>query len=231
MPIPPDTLGQIELLIFDLDGTLIDSEQDLALSVNATLARMGRTLLPEDQIASYVGQGVTVLVRRALGEGASEEEVERGAAIFLDEYRAHMLDHTTPYPGVCKALEALLTRKLAVLTNKPVNFSRAILSGLGLDRYFFQVYGGNSFERKKPDPVGVLRLMAESKAPASKTLMIGDSATDVLTGRNSGVWTCGVTYGLGGPSLLKEQPDLIVNDLRELSALLTGAPEPGGGLS
>jgi phosphoglycolate phosphatase len=223
MPIPPDTLSQIELLIFDLDGTLIDSEKDLALSVNATLAQMGRAGLSQDRIASYVGQGVTVLVQRALGEGAGKEEVERGAAIFLNVYQEHMLDHTRTYPGVREALDALRNRKLAVLTNKPVNFTRAILAGLGLDRYFFQVYGGNSFETKKPDPVGVVRLMTEAGAPASKTLMIGDSATDVLTGRNSGVWTCGVSYGLGGPSLAEEPPDLLVNDLRELPAMLNDA--------
>ncbi len=220
MPIPPETLQRLELLIFDLDGTLIDSQADLALSVNATLERMGRATLPTERIASFVGQGVNVLMRRVLGEEAPEAEVKRAVEIFLEEYHEHMLDHTDAYPGVREALAALRGRSLAVLTNKPVNFSRAILAGLGLDRYFFQVYGGNSFENKKPDPIGILRLMTEAHVAASKTLMVGDSATDVLTGRNSGVWTCGVTYGLSSASLTDAPPDLMVNDLRELAALV-----------
>lgn len=220
MPISADALNRIQLLVFDLDGTLIDSETYLALSVNATLERMGSPTLSVEQVASYVGQGVSVLVRRALGEDAAEEEVNRGVTIFLDEYRERMLDHTKPYPGVCEALEELRTRKLAVLTNKPVHFSRSILDGLGLSRYFFQIYGGNSFENKKPDPVGLLQLMTEADVPASKTLMVGDSATDVLTGRNGGAWTCGVAYGIGAETLREEPPDFLVKDLRELSALL-----------
>ncbi len=223
MTISSQAIQDVSLLIFDLDGTLVDSEQDLALSVNNTLEKMGRARLPQEMIASYIGKGVNVLVQRALGEGSPAAEVERGVSTFLEEYRNHMLDHTNTYPGVREALEAVHDRKLAVLTNKPVNFSRAILAGLGLDAYFLKVYGGNSFPAKKPDPMGIETLMSELEVPASNTLMVGDSVTDILTGRNGGAWTCGVTYGIGSDTLAESEPDLVVGDLRELAALLNGA--------
>ncbi len=222
MAIPKEVLDRMELLIFDLDGTLVDSELDLANSVNATLQEIGRKPLDVERIASYVGRGVTVLVSRALGDGATEEEVNRATEIFLQHYREHMLDNTVPYPGVREALADLGKRKMAVLTNKPVNFSRRMLSGLGMAECFLRIYGGDSFENKKPDPIGINRLMEEIKVPASKTLMIGDSVSDILAGRNAGVWTCGVSYGFGAPTLDEAPPDLRIDDLRELPHLLNG---------
>jgi phosphoglycolate phosphatase len=222
MSIPAPALRDLRLLIFDLDGTLIDSKLDLALSVNAVRESLGLAPLDQEEIASYVGHGVTNLIRRALGDFATPENTEKGLALFLNYYRRHLLDHTVAYPGVREALEALHRRTLAVLTNKPVVFSREILSGLGLLGYFSWVYGGNSFERKKPDPMGVAKLMAEAGATSAQTLLIGDSDTDVLTGRNAGVWTCGVTYGFGAHSLVSAPPDLLLDDLRELPPLLYG---------
>lgn len=222
MKIPERVLTEIALLIFDLDGTLADTQEDLARSVNAMLARMGLGALPHDLIASYVGQGVANLVRRTIATNVTEENVEKGIAIFLEHYRLHMLDHTVLYPGVREALDSLRGRKLAVLTNKPVRFSHEMLSGLGIAGYFSFVYGGNSFDQKKPDPVGVQKLMADTGVTAERTLIVGDSDTDVLTGRNAGVWTCGVTYGFGARTFETDPPDLLVSDLRELPPLLKG---------
>ena len=224
MTLSKDALNDIQLLVFDLDGTLIDSKEDLALSVNAVREWMGMPRLPNETVASYVGQGVPTLIRRALANGAAgevtEEAVQEATAFFLDYYRAHMLDNTVTYAGVREALEELNDRTLAVLTNKPVAFSRAILAGLKLADHFAFVYGGNSFEQKKPDPVGVIKLMSDTGALPRETVMVGDSDTDVLTGRNAGVWTCGVTYGLGSHTLEKVTPDMLVRDLRELPPLL-----------
>jgi len=213
---------QVRLLVFDLDGTLVDSKQDLALSVNAMRTEMGLAPLPHDLIASYVGHGVTLLVRRSLGTQATGENVEKGLAFFLAYYRDHMLDHTSPYPGVAEALEKLGGHKMAVLTNKPVNFSREMLTRLGFASYFAYIYGGNSFPQKKPDPIGLHKLMEDLQISARETLMVGDSDTDVLTGRNAGVWTCGVTYGFGAHTLQKVSPDLVIDDMRELPPLLNG---------
>ena len=152
-----------ELLIFDLDGTLIDSKRDLADSVNAMRVHLGEPPLADETVYSYVGNGAPVLVRRAL-PGRPDEEIQRGLGYFLEYYRDHMLDATTLYPGVREALDELLAAnvKMAVLTNKPVRFSEHLIKGLGLDGHFFRIYGGNSFEEKKPHPIGIELLMEES---------------------------------------------------------------------
>jgi phosphoglycolate phosphatase len=213
-------LHDIRLLIFDLDGTLIDSKTDLVLSVNAMREQMGLTQLETAVVVSYVGAGIATLIRRALGEGASDDETARASTIFLDYYARHLLDNTVPYPGVRQALDELRDQKMAVLTNKRIDFSREILEGLGLARHFSWIYGDTSFSEKKPNPVGVLRLMSDTGTPARQTLIVGDSDTDVLTGRNAGIWTCGVTYGFGARTLKTVPPDLVLNDLRDLPPLL-----------
>jgi len=215
----------VRLLIFDLDGTLIDSKLDLALSVNAVRAWLGRPPLEPERIYSYIGQGAPMLIRRALEEGVSEEEVERGLKYFLEYYQAHMLDHTVPYPGVREGLERLAQRPntlLTVYTNKPERFSRQILEGLDLARFFRQVYGGNRFERKKPDPMGVEALLHEFQCAPQEAMMVGDSEIDVLTARNAGIWCAGVTYGLGAERLREYPPDLLLESLLELPARLDG---------
>jgi phosphoglycolate phosphatase len=216
--------GVIRLLIFDLDGTLIDSRLDLVHSVNATLRHMGRPELPEDVIASYVGDGAPTLIRRALGDDADNEPLVRsGLEYFLAYYREHKLDHTTVYDGIPDALAAIQNgahgrpRKMAVLSNKPVNPSRAIVEALGLGGFFTQVYGGNSFETKKPDPEGAQTILREIGARPEETLIIGDSAVDIVTGRNAGLWTCGVTYGFAPHTLADVPPDVVVDTPEELA--------------
>ncbi len=216
------TLPGIQLIVFDLDGTLADTKKDLALSVNAMREHLGLGPLPLEVVTSYVGHGVTILIKRALGDKAPDGNVEKGLAFFLDYYGRHLLDNTVAYPGVREALEELEDRKLAILTNKPARFSRTIVSGLGLAPYFFEIYGGDSFPLKKPDPMGIKTLMSHLSIPAEKTLMVGDSETDVLAGRNAGVWTCGVTYGFGPQALEEAGPDLLVQDLRDLPPILDG---------
>jgi phosphoglycolate phosphatase len=183
---------------------------------------MGLSPLPLEAVTSYVGHGVTVLIKRALGDNAPDDEVEKGLAFFLDYYARHLLDNTFAYPGVREALEDLGDRKLAILTNKPTRFSREIIAGLGLAPYFFEVYGGDSFPLKKPHPMGINTLMSRLSIPAEKTLMVGDSDTDVITGRNAGVWTCGVTYGFGPQALEDAGPDLLLENLRDLPPILDG---------
>jgi phosphoglycolate phosphatase len=217
---------QIKLLIFDLDGTLIDSRLDLIHSVNAMLKHFGRTELPGDVIASYVGDGAPTLVRRALGDPRDEGVMKEGLEHFLAYYRVHKLDHTHVYDGIKEMLTVVrnsngIRRHMAVLSNKPVIPSRAIVEALGLAEFFTHVYGGNSFSTKKPDPHGAQTILKETKIHPEATLMVGDSAVDVITGRNAGLWTCGVTYGFAPHTLCEAPPDLTVDQPQELAELFS----------
>jgi phosphoglycolate phosphatase len=197
------------LLVFDLDGTLIDSRIDLSNSINAMLAHLGKPQLPDAVIASYIGDGVTMLVRRALGDPEGDvhdqEFVDAALTYFLDYYRIHKLDFTYVYDGVFEALEAIRMAHpevpMAVLTNKPVRPSRDICAHFGLDRFFFQNYGGNSFHTKKPDPTGLLALIAEASE-----LVPGGAP---VTARNCGARAIGCTFGLAPHSLAAAQPDAL----------------------
>lgn len=211
--------SRYDLLVLDLDGTLIDSSLDLALAVNATRQRFGLDPLSLDQVASYVGNGAEMLIRRSLRSDASDHTVRDGLQFFLQYYREHMLVNTKLYPGVREALEGWRAagKKMAVLTNKPVMFSRDLVAGLGIAEFFARLYGGNSFESKKPDPFGLQLIMRELRATPDRTLMIGDSSVDVLTARNAGTACAGVTFGLRPQDFERFPPDALVDDLRELA--------------
>ena len=219
-----------------MDGTLIDSHIDLANSINAMLVHLGRQQLPLEVIAGYIGDGATLLVRRSLGDPEGdvhdEEYVNQALAFFLAYYSEHKLDFTYVYAGVEEALTAIRAAwpgiAMAVLTNKPVNPSRAICEHFGLDRFFFQNYGGNSLPAKKPDPAGLLALMAEASvlAPAAppilpaQTVMIGDSDVDIQTARNCGARSIGCSYGLAPQSLATAAPDALADSPLEWPAAL-----------
>jgi phosphoglycolate phosphatase len=217
--IPPQ---ELRLFIFDLDGTLVDSRLDLANSINAMLRHFDRAELPCEVIANYIGDGAPMLVRRSLGDPDDEQFFKEAMQFFLDWYREHKLDNTYVYPGTFEALDRLratangVARKMAVLSNKPVHPSRAIVEALGLGKYFFQVYGGNSFHTKKPDPFGALKLAEEAGVHPEQTVVIGDSHNDVLTARNAGMWSLGLTYGLAPQSLVMTPPDMLVDSPEEI---------------
>jgi len=231
------------LVVFDLDGTLIDSQIDLSNSINAMLAHLGKPALPHAVIAGYIGDGASMLVRRALGDPEGDvhddEYVGQALAFFLDYYRVHKLDFTYVYDGVIEALDEIRAAypglPMAVLTNKPVRPSRDICEHFGLDRFFFQNYGGNSFHTKKPDPAGLLALIAEASAlgPGAspivpgEAVMVGDSDVDVLTARNCGARTIGCTFGLAPHRLAAASPDVLASSPAEWPKAL-GALESTG---
>lgn len=206
------------MLIFDLDGTLIDSRDDLISSVNATRGYMQLTPLPGDLVASYVGNGAPVLIRKAMGGGATDQQIETALEYFIQHYHDHCLDATRLYPGTQQTLDAARDKQiqLAVLTNKPVRISNLILDGLGLGGVFFRVYGGNSFPAKKPDPIGIDTLREESGTERDRTLMVGDSSVDIHTARNAKVYAVGLTYGLQPDSLREAPPDLLLDRMEDL---------------
>jgi phosphoglycolate phosphatase len=217
----------MDLIIFDLDGTLVDSRLDLAGAVNATRRHMGMEALANERVYTYVGNGAPMLVRRALGEGATEPQVQEALEFFLEYYREHDLDHTVLYPGVKESLDRLrgAGKRMAVLTNKPVRMSRHIVEGLGVGEHFFRVYGGNSFDFKKPHPIGVEELMKEAGVGRELTLMVGDSSVDVQTARNAGIACCGVTYGFQPETLADPAPEMLVDRMEEMVDRLLTSPE------
>jgi phosphoglycolate phosphatase len=213
----------LDLLIFDLDGTLIDSRLDLADSVNATRHYMELPPIDNELVYSYVGNGAPVLMRRALGPEVSDADVARALDFFIRYYSQHCLDNTALYPGVREALDLFRERgaRLAVLTNKPVRISGQIVRGLGLGDHFFRIYGGNSFEQKKPDPIGIETLLSETGLARDRAVMVGDSAVDIRTARNAGIQSCGVLYGFQPETFQDDPPDILVDDLRQLADRLT----------
>jgi phosphoglycolate phosphatase len=231
----PLPVEQLKLLVFDLDGTLIDSAQDLCNSVNATLEQFGRAPLSDETIAGFIGNGAMMLLRRAFAAGSALGEVdppEQAYAWFIEYYRAHKLDYTYAYKGVLEALAALkqlhdgpgcATRAMAVLTNKPVRPAREICAALGLAPYFLNIYGGNSFATKKPNPEGLRALMSEAGARPEETVIIGDSQVDVETARNGGAWVVGCTFGLAPESLTAYPPDVLVDSPADWTEALSPA--------
>jgi phosphoglycolate phosphatase len=232
----PLPVARLKLLVFDLDGTLIDSAQDLCNSVNATLRQFGREPLADEAIAGFIGNGAMMLVRRSFAAAgvaeASEELLAEAYKYFLDYYREHKLDYTYAYDGVLEALAALKqlhdlpggpARAMAVLTNKPVRPARDICAALGLAPYFLNIYGGNSFATKKPEPEGLRVLMCEAGALPEETVVIGDSQVDVETAHNAGAWCIGCTFGLAPESLSANPPDVIVDSPADWPAALDPA--------
>jgi phosphoglycolate phosphatase len=207
----------MDLLIFDLDGTLVDSRLDLANAVNAMRSHLGMSALPNERVYTYVGNGAPLLVRRSLGDRATEEECRKALAFFMEYYGAHALEYTTLYPGVRESLDRFRGAgiRMAVLTNKPAAISRQMLEGLGVGGHFFRIFGGDSFRQKKPDPIGVETLMQEAAVDRAHTMMVGDSAVDVATARNAGIACCGVTYGFQPDSLRDPAPEIIVGRMEQ----------------
>jgi phosphoglycolate phosphatase len=215
-------LHPVRALIFDLDGTLIDSKRDLIHSVNAMLGEMGRARLDEETISGYIGHGAPVLVSRALGGNAKEEELRRALQFFLGYYEEHKMDNTCAYPGIPDALAELSRKKvpMAVLTNKPVKISVRILDSLGLASHFRVIYGGNSFETKKPDPFGANKILTEFGAQPRETMIVGDSEVDVQTARNAGTIAAAVNYGFGVHDRTQHPADIYLDKFSDLVPLV-----------
>lgn len=207
----------MRLVVFDLDGTLVDSAADLAASVNAALAAHGERRLPSETIEGFIGDGARMLVARglnAVSPRAGEGRLDLVFASFLDHYRVHCLDRTTLYPGVAEVLAELHRRgiALAVLTNKPRGFSEAILRGLGVRDLFSGLVGGDDLPTRKPDPEGLLRLVAAAGCRKDEVLLVGDLAVDVATARNAGVGACGVSWGFAASADLRAAGAAVVVD-------------------
>lgn len=214
------------LLVLDLDGTLVDSSRDIAASVNAALQRLrpGTAPIPLDRVLGFVGEGARLLVERSLAEAAlPAQPIGEALGVYLECYRERLLDTTRLYPGVAEALAALGASgvALSVLTNKPGDMSRTILEGLGVAFRFARILGAGDVPARKPDPSGLLALLAELGIAAEDTWMVGDSATDVGAARAARVRMAGVAWGFHPQALRAAGPDRILEDPAELRALAT----------
>lgn len=210
-----------EHVVFDLDGTLIDSRADLAQAVNHMLRRLGLPQLSVETVTGYIGEGARMLVKRALGP-EHEHRLEEGLTIFMAYYGAHLLEHTQLYPGIAAMLRQLRQRRvrLSVLSNKPMAMSRAILDGLGVLPLFDAVLGGDSFSTRKPDPGGLEHLRACAGTPAHKLLVVGDSLIDLHTARAAGLDFCGVSWGFGYAGLKDAGAQRIITEPAELLSVV-----------
>jgi len=211
-------LRRYDLFVFDLDGTLVDSREDIAASLNEALAPLGAEPLDVETVTRYVGNGARVLIERALGGEASPERVQAGLDAFLHHYRAGCLDRTRLYPGVRAALEGLCGKTVALLTNKPSFHSLKILAGLGIEGRFRRVVAGDTMPAKKPDPRGLVSILEELSCPPERSLLVGDTAVDVQTARAAGAAAAFVTYGFRPEEAEVERPDHILSSLLDLIA-------------
>jgi len=211
----------VRLLVFDLDGTLVDSSRDLAAAVNAALVRVAprAPAIPLEVVVSFVGEGARLLVERSLRHAGLDLAPEAVLPVFFETYAERLLDTTRLYPGVAEALDALAGLRLAVLTNKPGPFSRTILEGLGVSGRFARIWGYGDVPARKPDPAGLVRLVEELGVTAADTWMIGDSTIDVRTARAAGIRVAGVTWGLDPAGVRAASPDRLLGSAAEIPSL------------
>ena len=207
-----------QLIVFDLDGTLVDSRLDLANSANALIGELGGRPLPVDTIAAMVGEGASLLVRRALAAAGLDPETPGSLTRFLALYDERLLEHTRPYDGIEEVLQAMQSRaRLAILTNKPQRPTEVLLAGLQLDRYFSEVLGGDTPLGRKPGPSGLLELTRRAGVAIASTVMIGDSLIDLQTARAAGCGAVLVRYGFGFRNPDRQPGESIVDSPRDLT--------------
>lgn len=207
----------IDVVMFDLDGTLANTGRDLADAVNHTRAHFNLAALPDSLVHSHVGRGVDYLLKHSLPE-ESRHHFQEVMRVFLERYENHLLDTTVLYPNVNEVLDYFQDKRRVVVSNKIHRFTVAVLRGLGVEEHFDVILGGDSGPEKKPHPGLLNRVLQQFGFAAGQAVMVGDGDTDVEAGKRAGVVTCGVTYGLGNrEDLIAAGPDFLIDDLKQLA--------------
>ncbi len=210
----------VDLLIFDLDGTLVDTRRDLVNAVNFALRQLGKNEVEVDTVTGYVGDGVRKLLERVLGD-AAKIELETAHLHFRSYYHEHITDFSQPYPSIREILEHFAYKQKAILTNKPQEFTETLLRRLDIDRYFAKVIGGQPGLKLKPDPEAIFKILHHFDLPASRALIIGDGENDILVGKAAKIVTCAVAYGFRPvEKLLALQPDFVIAAPAELIGMV-----------
>ncbi|HRY29115.1 MAG TPA: HAD-IA family hydrolase [Elusimicrobiota bacterium] len=213
---PPAVLS-VDAILFDLDGTLVDTIEDITLSLNHALARLNKPPKTPPEVARFIGDGIHELVHRALGNNGDTAALEEGIRLFKPHYDAHCADHARLYPGVLEILNHYADKKMAVVTNKLEEPSRRILQALKIDRFFPVLLGGDSFSERKPSPGPLLEALRRLGVPPEKSVMVGDSPGDVVSGKAAGTFTCTVSYGFRtAEELRRTRPDIFLDSLAGL---------------
>jgi phosphoglycolate phosphatase len=223
------TKSKFQAILFDLDGTLVDSSRDILKSINLTLNNFGYESITLEQSNSYVGDGIFMLVKRALGKSIYGNQhhvidtdlLAKADKVYRDFYSRHLLDTTTPYPGVANTLDKLSNPALAVISNKATVYVKEIMHHFQLDKYFRIILGGDSLALKKPNPYPLLYIAQQFNIEPRQCLMVGDSEKDIIAGKAAGMITCAVTYGMRTEeSLIKHQPNFILSDFPSINEIV-----------
>ncbi len=215
-----DTIQEIDLIVFDLDGTLVDSRLDIAISVNHMLGSMGFAKKSYEEIVSLIGRGVKELIGDSLGDN-NHERFDEGLSIFREHYLKHFLDNTYLYPHVKDVLEYFKSKKKVIITNKNKDVTLSTIDALGIDKYFDAIVGGDKENYLKPDPHYIIKCLKDFGIENERAIMVGDMYIDVQTGKNAKITTCAVTYGIGKrEDFVKYNPDYIINDMIELKDII-----------
>lgn len=210
----------IDTIFFDVDGTLVDATRDITNAMNRALAEMGLPQKPHDEIVSYIGTGVRYLVESSMGRH-DEALIDRGVRLYSEYYIRHPADHTIIYPNVVSTLEYFSAKKKYILTNRYSQFADAMLRAIGLRRFFLGIIGGDDETCLKPSACVFDRPAHKLELDRERTMIVGDMAVDVEAGKNAGIKTCWVSYGLGKTDDIKGlKPDYIIDDIGELKKII-----------
>jgi len=211
---------KIDLIIFDFDGTLVDSKNDIIISVNEMLEKIGLPRRAPSQIQDFIGSGVKKLVQDALGKNGNQV-FDRAVDMYKDIYRKHMFDTTVLYPGTVDVLKHFKNAKKAIISNKSIEFIKMSLERFGIASYFAEVFGGDHDRQRKPSPQPIIKMLQDFKVKPQRAVIVGDSQLDIEAGVNAGVLTCGALYGIGKKEeIVALRPDFLINSILELKDVL-----------